>query len=514
MRSALVVLALCCLPFSASAQSADFVVTSLTSDKSAVLTGDRFTLTIRVRNDGPDAAREPNINILNSYGQRLLVVASSASPGWNCSPVDTNCFTDTFPAGAEAELKLTVLAPTSAHPNTPLTLTAHASSADDRNFENNRKQVIVTLQHPTREAEIGLFLGAPDSPIPENTLTSVTWNVRNHGPDSVSNILVPVRFSSFGLQIPVTWHGEGWTCTPVLAATLCSRAELPAGATAPLIALFTTPSVAAQISIEASVYADQPRHDNDPSNELAATTLWIGKASDWSRILLPIVAPETPGANGARWRAEMTGLIDASEHPRMDPRGCGREDPCSPPPLQRQFDIWDEPLIVANVPAQFLYIAREQAHLFHVTTRVYDASREGETAGAFIPSPRDADFSPSGFSLIGIPVAPEYRTTLRIYNYDGRDHAPVIVSLYGDDEAEPFAESIYALDSGRQPFRLTTALLPGQPALAQIDLTPLIPPGRYERLRVSVRPEAAPVSLWGIVSITNNETHHVTVITP
>ena len=250
--------------------------------------------------------------------------------------------------------------------------------------------------------------------------------------------------------------------------TVCQRESLAAGATAPLELRFTAPDVDSVIYLEASVYADHPHSDDNPSNELAARNLSVGNASDWSRILLPVTMEETPGANGSLWKAEITGLIDTSEGVLMEPEGCGgREDPCSARRCKEHLMCVTKTFIVGIGNAQFIYVAREQAHLLRVNTRVYDSARDTETAGAFVPSARDEDFLAGGFSLLGIPIASQFRTALRVYDCPtGRDRTPVIVELYGDDANEPFSTTTHLLQVD-DPFTLTTALLPGQPATAQ-----------------------------------------------
>lgn len=499
--------------------SSDFAITALTVDKTTVVSGERVTLTLQVRNDGPGPSVDTNINIFNSYGVRLLMVASSAPAGWECSPIYTTCWASSFPSGGQATLTMTVLAPVQVRPDRNLTLTANGSSGTDRSTANNRQQVTVTLQPSQRAADLSAALAPPPGPVAKGTPVVVTFAARNNGPDPVSNIRVPLRIdrTPFAPSTPIDFQGNGWQCGSVAVseAFLCTRPQLAAGETAYIEARFAVPTIDSELYLQVDIYADQPHGDHDPSNNSEGVTVSIGDASDWSRILLPLIMEETPGANGSLWKAELTGLIDSPEGLRHVPEGCGgREDPCSPPPSKRAFDLREQDFIVTEGLAQFVYVDKAHARQLHVSTRVFDSTRQEVTAGAFVPSPRDEDFSAEGFTLIGIPVAEPFRSTLRIYDYDAHDGAEVLVELYGDDAETPFASNVYTLDTGLQPTTLTTAQLPAAPALAQVDLTPLVDAAVYERLRLSVRPVTPGVRLWGIVSITNNETHHVTVLTP
>src|SRR5688500_207572 len=134
MRHTLVVLALCLASLTALAQlpDADVEVASLSVDKTTVLSGDRFTLTVRVRNNGSEPARFVNINISNSYGTRSPIVGSTAAPGWTCSSVYATCSTETLAPAAEVQLTMTLLAPTQVRPAGSLTVTVHASQETDR----------------------------------------------------------------------------------------------------------------------------------------------------------------------------------------------------------------------------------------------------------------------------------------------------------------------------------------------------------------------------------------------
>ena len=521
MSRALRVAALFLFSLAAAAQesgSADFAITALTVDKTTVVSGERVTLTLQVRNDGPGPSIDTNINIFNTHGVRMLVVASSAPAGWQCSPLYTNCWASSFPSGGQATLTMTLLAPTQMRPDTSLTLTAHGTASRDPNYENNRQEVTVTLQASPRAADLSMALAPPPSPVAKGTPAVVTFAARNNGPDPISNIRVPLRIGGTASApfSPVEFQGNGWQCgSQGSDIFLCTRPQLAAGETAYIEARFTTPASDSEIYLQSDIYADQPHVDDDPSNDWEWFRVSVGNASDWSRILLPIIMEETPGANGSLWKAELTGLIDSAQGLRHVPEGCGgREDPCSPPPRKRAFDMRQEDFVVTQGLAQFVYVDKAHAPQFQVSTRVYDSARAEETAGAFVPSPRDEDFSAEGFGLIGIPVAGPFRSMLRIYDYDAHGGAEVLVELYGDDAQTPFASNVYALDAGPQQFTLTTAQLPGAPAVAQVDLTPLAGAAAYERVRVSVRPVTPGLRLWGFVSITNNETHHVTVLTP
>lgn len=511
-------LASCLATLSATAaRVSDVTVTALTADKGVVTSSDQLTLTIRVKNLGPEGAQDVNLNVASTAAVRLFPLAITAPAGWTCSATYTACFTPTLAAGAEAEITMRVLAP-AAVPQAPLVvIVANASSVEDLDLSNNRREQGIGMGQASRNADLAIDVSAPPSPIAESTPVTVTLNVRNGGPDAVDNVIVAVRTENLisAAQLAIAYSGPGWTCTPHERYASCRRQSLAAGASAPLDLRFTAPSTGGELYVEGTVFADQPHLDDTTTNDLAWQRLFIGNAAHWRRVLFPVTDDDLRGAGGSLWKTELSVLLDAGDGLEIVPSGCGPvEDPCQYPALHALLDAREEDLIVDRSGSQFVYVRGEHADKLRAATRVYDASRETETAGAFVPSPRDDDFSADGFSLLAVPVAPQFRSMLRIYDYDAREDAKVTVELYGDSASQPFYSAVHALTVAPEQFRMTTALLPAHPATARLDLSPLIPAGTYERIRVAVRPVGSNLRIWGFVSITNNDTHHVTIVAP
>lgn len=493
----------------------DVAITSFTANKTSVLASEELTLTIQIRNNGPDAAANVNFNFNNSYDLPIYPLSSTATAGWACSSFFLNCYTESMPAGAEATLTYRVVAPPN-YSEQPLTITMFGGALQDSNRENNRADLTIAVQNGTRSADLAIAISAPPNPIAVGSQVTITYDVRNNGPSDLNDVRVGLHVPLFGT--PITFEGAGWTCTTDVINAACQRASLALNANAPLTARFTATATALPIHSQASVFAAQAHYDLNRANDRAFHTLSIGNAADWSRILIPFTTPEIPGANGSIWRTEITGVVEGTSVPDMVPSGCGPlEDPCGWPPLHREFDAFGEDLALEDAPPHFLYYRNTGSDRVRLVTRVFDATKNETTAGAFVPMARDEDFSAAGFTLLAVPNAPQFRSMLRIYEANGTG-GDVEVALYRLYENEPFASHAVRLDSVENQFPATTALLPFYPAIAQLDLGALIPPGE-SRLRVSVRPlptelPAPAMQLWGFVSITNNETSHVTVVTP
>lgn len=511
---------LCLMFFAGSAHAAgDGAVTLFSADKSVVTSGEDVTFTIKVKNNGPDPATDLNVNLLNSYGEPLYVLSTTPGAGWQCSPLFTNCWSASMANGEEDTLVLKVLAPATVRPGA-FVVTAHLSLSSGGNLDNNRLELPLTLQPSSRVADLSITLSAPPNPIPQNTPLTLAYDVRNNGPQDLTE--VRVSFYSPVQNPTATFEGAGWTCTTLdTYATLCRRDSLGANTNAPLSVKTTTPSTATQFETRAEVFSTQPHFEENLSNNRAWRGLSIGAVSDWSRVLVPLTERETPGALGSLWKTEISGVLETTGSlPPMEPDGCGAiEDPCSLPPLNRLFNAFDEQLVIEGLGPQIIFIAREQADVLRLSTRVYDATKSATTAGAFVPMPWDEDFEPESLSLVGIPVAPEFRATLRIYDLSGVDGGEVEYMLYGDQESQPFHAGTWRLENENPGSYATTALLPRFPSHTQINLSALIP-AHYSRVRIALRAAGhdeenqPPMKIWAFVSITNNQTSHVSVVTP
>ncbi len=513
MRRLLLALLLCFSALSLHALgNGDFAISSLGLDKTEAQTGEPITLTIGVKANGPDVSADININLFNSWGEPLNVLAAAAPAGWQCSPVFANCWAPTMAAGTEAQIILQLTTPPVARQDA-FTITVHASSGNDGVFDNNSRTIPLTLRTSTRVAELQLELTAPQNPVPEGSPLTYLFTARNAGPQDLSDVRMGVSLNGANLGA-FTLAGAGWTCNVAGFNGTCSRASLGAGASALLELKYTAPSTPGEVSVNALLFAAQAHVDPNPSNERRQLVTYVGDASTWSRVLLPLTDTDIPGANGSLWKTELTGFIDSATLVHIVPEGCGsREDPCQLPPAGVAIDLRRESLIGSGFPAQFIYVRKPDAKKLIVSTRVYDASKSTETAGAFVPTARDEDFSAEGFNVIGVPVAEQFRSTLRVYDATASVDGQIQFRLFGDEEKVPFHTGVAQLVSDPNRITFTTALLPAHPSIAQIDLSALIPP-RYSRVRVQVATDDGSLRLWGFVSVTNNQTSHVSVIAP
>ncbi len=186
--------------------------------------------------------------------------------------------------------------------------------------------------------------------------------------------------------------------------------------------------------------------------------------------------------------------------------------PCLQPLYANRTMKLDVPPSFSPFPhGRIMYVPRGSGAGLHFDLRVHDTKRQGETHGVAIPVVRERDLRDRAFSLLDVPGDAQYRARLRIYSIDPQPDS----SLASSPFIRLFTMSDNAL-VGQQAFTLSDRDA-DTPAYAELDLDPLIraatKPGPY-RVEVDLPIPTVSPSYWGFVSITNNQTQNVTVVTP
>lgn len=232
-----------------------------------------------------------------------------------------------------------------------------------------------------------------------------------------------------------------------------------------------------------------------------------GEAFD--RILLPIYLPPTPGAFGSEfvtwfemWNKENGPDVMVYGVPHVCPPIL-----CVPPPdprspytlIHSSNATFIQPF--EGTPGRIVFVAKERASAVAATLRVYDRSRVSSTLGTEIPVVHDRDFHADTIALLGVPLDSRFRNTLRIYSATPAE-TDVKVTI-GD------STSVVHLAPGADLF---------QPATATFTAFP--PPlsggsdAGFVTRRVTIEPLVAGTRIWAFISVTNNETQQITVISP
>jgi len=519
----LVLLLLCCFILGPAllAEEADLAIVSTQVDKNALATGERFTISSQVRNNGPDAARDVVVSFSTNLG--IFPISVAAPAGWNCQrvisvPNAATCTAGTFAVDAVATFAVVALAPAVTAPEgSPVTLNAYVwSNTSDTHGTNNTRMVPLTVTASAGEADLSTFVAPRDVPAQPDTQTTVDVIVTNNGPASANEVVVAVDTTS-AEPVALVGIAANWTCTPTAQPTmLCRTPAIAAGATSTFQLRFRTPPQDGYVTVYARVQAENSR-DLVAANDLSYATVNVGTSVSWRRMLLPVTAQAIPGAGGSLWRSDITMLIKSPVAVDIRPSPCDTiivTCPFVPPPLNRPFNAADFVINHEAPGGQFLYVPAPDEEKVRFNIRVYDQARTAETAGAEVPVAREEDFTSGTIALLGIPVAEEYRHTLRVYDADARSGARVLIHVYAGAETTPRVSVVRTLEQSPQLQRTTPALLPTHPSYLQLDLGQLVSLAGLSSVRVEIEPVDPGLRFWGFVSITNNETHHVTTVTP
>jgi hypothetical protein len=229
------------------------------------------------------------------------------------------------------------------------------------------------------------------------------------------------------------------------------------------------------------------------------------------RILLP-VAGSGPGPSSARFEAEIS-ITNASDEtvPVMGaavPQNLGISPVPIPVVPPHTTGIFTDRL--SNQPGHagaFIYVPARLARDVITKVRVHDTSRDVSSFGVEIPAVSDLDFAES-VRLTGIPTDARSRSTLRVYAYTAKNFGPVTLRVRDDADGTLLVTVPVSLNAVLSEEEIL-------PASAQISLDPIIAPLRsHARLRIDIADSDAIRPIWAFISITNNQTQEITLVTP
>jgi hypothetical protein len=238
---------------------------------------------------------------------------------------------------------------------------------------------------------------------------------------------------------------------------------------------------------------------------------------DAEMILLPVAIPiSVRGAFGSEFVTELTifngspqtVFVEGVEFPRCPVVGC------APPTLGAGNTLITRPGSFGTSNVGLLRIApRTAADAVVAQLRVQDISRQATTWGTEIPVVRERDAVSGPLHLLDIPADGNFRTTLRIYNFTPASSA-VRVRIF-DVTSTGFSDPYASGELIREADVTLTQLSPSAGvSYAVLSIDGMVGTRIGRRLRVSVVPSATDMKLWAFVSVTHNESQHITTITP
>ena len=231
------------------------------------------------------------------------------------------------------------------------------------------------------------------------------------------------------------------------------------------------------------------------------------------RLLIPVAMRPTTGAFGSFWETSFWVLNPNSFPVDNDlPIACFVE-PCGTPrllPGQMRFVDFGEP---ADNPGFVAHVQQPSDNVWF-NLRTIDTSRQADTFGTQIPVVPERAFYQRSFYLVDVPTASRFRVMLRLYDIDARSDANVqirAISLTG---------SVYGLAHVRlDPSPSTSNYPSNKPSYLHIQYLPSLIPGiptsgTPSLYNLEITPESPGLKIWGFITVTHNDTQHVTTIVP
>lgn len=245
--------------------------------------------------------------------------------------------------------------------------------------------------------------------------------------------------------------------------------------------------------------------------------------TEFEKVLLPLTnAVPQPGAFGSRW-VTVVRITNPLSNPVLAygwlPSNFGIPivDPLAVLPLPEATTLAPS---LREGNGTFLFVDKQYLDGLQVTVRAQDLSRQSQTWGTRIPTPREREFVSRSFSLNDIPTDSRFRTTIRVYSFDGSVPASAKITLYGVANDNPpnmrrdalLGSAIFGLADVSTAPSPTNVLTPGFLQLSSPES--IASAAGFDRIRIDIEPAEAATRLWAFASITNNETQQVTIVAP
>lgn len=240
--------------------------------------------------------------------------------------------------------------------------------------------------------------------------------------------------------------------------------------------------------------------------------------ADYTATLVPLVSHGLKGANGSVWDSELF-VFNGSHLPLRMP---GFSDspilPIEPslviaPHTTERINLYPRD----GVDGAFLYVPNTMVSTTKMSLRVRDTSQNATSLGDEVPVVR-IDQAANELTIFDVPVDPKYRATLRIYGFTPSP-MDVGVTIYPEIGVPALRHFDVTLNG------IVTAVFdpfPLHPAYIALDpLGDAIRSSIVRRVRIEITnyagcctPPLPVAKIWAFVSLTNNETNQVTIVTP
>jgi len=230
-------------------------------------------------------------------------------------------------------------------------------------------------------------------------------------------------------------------------------------------------------------------------------------------VLLPVAfAPEEtlPGAHESAWRGEVwihnASGVGFAHQPT--PYGCHIDIVCGIAP--GFVGVAESVVSNGNSGGALFFIPEGLAKDVFITNRIHEITGGAQPLGVGMPVVWEGDFLEGTSEYLGIPVAPINRVAIRVYDPFPRAESQVLIEIL--NAAGEVIES-WTLAAKPVPAPDSHPMLPGFDAVYDlVGRFPSLVSEQFIHLRMTPMREG--MTYWTLVSVTENSTQHVTLITP
>jgi len=229
----------------------------------------------------------------------------------------------------------------------------------------------------------------------------------------------------------------------------------------------------------------------------------------YERVLLPVFTPAIHGAHGSLFYSDFRLMNRGSES--LTAYGIFEECMilCPEDPLL-QFEL--EPGVIEEAadfykkgsPGWFLLVPGDRKDDLVMQLRAYDESRESTNFGTEIPVVHADEMRPDEITLLGVPTDSRFRNTLRIYSTHQQPMHVTVENASGllVDQVEHLSSPTRVLDPAYAAF----VQFPANAGPVRVRV--------WSALPEIVTPPVTVPDFWAFITVTNNDTQHITVISP
>jgi len=255
----------------------------------------------------------------------------------------------------------------------------------------------------------------------------------------------------------------------------------------------------------------------------AVPSLWAQEDPiTYTRFLVPLYQAPVAGAYGSLWEVNTWIHYAGQNEAQMVPRPVCYAIQCIllEGQLGPETPVLPFHLLGATTFPSGVVVHVDQRYASAVTfaSRVRDLSRQRESAGTEVPVIREDRLLSLPRVLLNVPVAPRYRNTLRVYALPEVPNPEVEVRYFRQPE------DTSRLEGANELLRRDRVPLATYPEVQNYKLHPSgATIGNFEtfaellaedEIWIEIVPLTPGLRIWAMVSVTNNETQQITLITP